>query len=167
MPFTPFHMGPGLLVKAALQKRFSLMMFGWSQVVMDVQPLTVMLAGQGHMHGFTHTYLGALSIAVVSAPTGKHLAEFGLKRCGLSRHLPITWRVAFLSTFIRTFSHVMLDSVMHADLQPFAPWRLDNPLLGYISVAHLHWFCLGAGLVGFALYLMLAAGRHKRDTLGV
>lgn len=30
MPFTPFHMGPGLLVKALLQGSFSLMVFGWT-----------------------------------------------------------------------------------------------------------------------------------------
>ena len=28
MPFTPLHMGPGLLVKALLQGSFSLMVFG-------------------------------------------------------------------------------------------------------------------------------------------
>lgn len=32
MPFTPFHMGPGLLVKALLQGSFSLMVFGWTQI---------------------------------------------------------------------------------------------------------------------------------------
>ncbi len=39
VPFTPIHMGPGMLVKPVLQERFSLMMFGWSQIMMDIQPL--------------------------------------------------------------------------------------------------------------------------------
>lgn len=57
MPFTPFHMGPGILLKALLQGSFSLMVFGWSQIVMDLQPLIAMLTGMGKLHGFTHTYL--------------------------------------------------------------------------------------------------------------
>lgn len=51
MPFTPIHMGPGLLIKAVLQSGFSLMVFGWTQIVMDVQPLIVMLYGEGQVHG--------------------------------------------------------------------------------------------------------------------
>ncbi|MGL4407610.1 MAG: hypothetical protein ACRCTU_04375, partial [Zoogloea sp.] len=79
MPFTPFHMGPGIFVKAILQSSFSLMVFGWTQIVMDIQPLIVMLSGQGHLHGFTHTYIGATLIAVFSAISGKYLSELGLK----------------------------------------------------------------------------------------
>ena len=41
MPFTPLHMGPGIAVKAVLQGSFSLMVFGWAQIVMDIQPLVV------------------------------------------------------------------------------------------------------------------------------
>lgn len=163
MPFTPIHMGPGMLVKSALQERFSLMMFGWSQIAIDIQPLAVMLTGQGHLHGFTHTYLGAVLVAVGAAITGKHLAEFGLKLFDLPDHLPISWRVAFLSAFIGTFSHVLLDSVMHADLQPFAPWRLDNPFLEYISVSNLHWFCLGAGILGLIVYPIMESVRPRHN----
>jgi hypothetical protein len=42
MPFTPFHMGPGLLMKVGLQGSFSLMVFGWTQVLIDLQPGAVL-----------------------------------------------------------------------------------------------------------------------------
>lgn len=157
MPFTPVHMGAGMLVKAGLRERFSLMMFGWSQIVMDIQPLLVMIAGHGHVHGITHTYAGAVVIAVVATITGKHLAEFGLVLLELPQHRPITWRVALSSAFVGTMSHVLLDSVMHADLQPFAPWRGDNPFLGLITVDALHWACFGTGGLGLLLYPVVAA----------
>ena len=67
MPFTPFHLGPATVVKALLQDRFSLVVFGWSQIVMDVQPLVVMVSGRGHMHGFTHTLIGATLLGLVAA----------------------------------------------------------------------------------------------------
>lgn len=41
-------MGPGLLIKALLQGSFSLLVFGWAQIVMDLQPLLVLLTGEGH-----------------------------------------------------------------------------------------------------------------------
>ena len=80
MPFTPLHMGPGILIKSVLQGSFSLMVFGWTQIVMDIQPLLVMLTGEGHLHGFTHTYIGATLIALFSALSGKYLAQLGLRR---------------------------------------------------------------------------------------
>ena len=36
MPFTPFHMGPGLAVKAVCGRYFSLVVFGFSQVAIDI-----------------------------------------------------------------------------------------------------------------------------------
>ncbi|MCA9016310.1 MAG: metal-dependent hydrolase [Gammaproteobacteria bacterium] len=154
MPFTPFHMGPGLLIKSVLQGSFSLMVFGWTQVVMDLQPLIVMITGEGHLHGFTHTFPGAALIALVSALTGKYLSEYGLRILGVAplARLTIRWWVAIVSAFIGSFSHVVLDAVMHGDVQPFYPASLQNPLLGNLSVEALHKLCLYSGLVGAGLY---------------
>ena len=33
MPFTPFHMGAGLIAKAATNKKFSLVSFGLAQIL--------------------------------------------------------------------------------------------------------------------------------------
>ncbi|MDC3332955.1 zinc dependent phospholipase C family protein [bacterium] len=157
MPFTPFHMGPGIVIKALLQGSFSLMVFGWAQIVMDIQPLFVMLTGNGHLHGFSHTYVGAILLAIFSALSGKYLSEMGLFVLGLNKHwqVNIAWWVSFLSAFIGTFSHVLLDSIMHADVQPFYPVSKNNPLLGLISVEALHKVCLYSALVGGMLYFAI------------
>jgi len=155
MPFTPFHMGPGILIKAMLQGSFSLMVFGWSQIVMDLQPLFVLLTGEGHIHGFSHTYVGATLLAIFSALSGKYLSELGLKLIGIAKkHNPIeiTWWVAFGSAFIGTYTHVVLDSIMHSDVEPFYPLSQANNMLGLISVSQLHQFCLYSALVGAAIY---------------
>lgn len=156
-------MGPGLLVKALLQGSFSLMVFGWAQIIMDIQPLVVLLTGAGHLHGFSHTYIGATLIGVGSALTGKHAAEFGLRFIGQDRYLPISWPVAFTSAFIGSFSHVLLDSVMHADVEPFGPFMPDNPFLGFLSVEALHKFCLYSGLLGVGLYFAIAYWLGRRN----
>lgn len=156
MPFTPFHMGPGMLVKALLQGGFSLMVFGWAQIIMDIQPLIVLISGAGHLHGFSHTYIGATLIGLFSALTGKYAAELGLRCTGRLRYLPIGWPVAIVSAFIGAYSHVVIDSLMHADLFPFAPFSAVNPLLGIVSAEALHRFCLYSGLVGAVLYAAVA-----------
>ncbi len=158
MPFTPFHMGIGIFTKSILQGSFSLMVFGWAQIVMDLQPLVVMLTGQGHLHGFSHTYLGASLIALLSAVSGKYLSEIGLLILKISKKenpIKIIWWVVFLSAFIGTFSHVFLDSIMHSDVQPFYPMSLNNPLWGIISISLLHKICLYSGLIGAGIYFLV------------
>jgi membrane-bound metal-dependent hydrolase YbcI (DUF457 family) len=148
-------MGPGMLIKSILRGSFSLMVFGWTQIVMDIQPLIVLISGEGHLHGFTHTYLGAILIAILAALTGKYLSEFGLTLLGISKQtnrIYIVWWVVFLSAFIGSFSHVLLDSIMHSDVEPFFPFILDNQILGLISVTALHKMCLYSGLVGAAIF---------------
>jgi len=157
MPFTPFHMGPGILIKAILQTSFSLMVFGWAQIMMDIQPLIVMITGKGHLHGFTHTYIGAMLIGVISALTGKYFSEFGLKILGLAKGQSITieWWVAFLSAFIGSFSHVLIDSITHTDVEPFYPITLINIFHGFVSIEVLRNFCVYSGLVGVAIYYLI------------
>jgi hypothetical protein len=86
------------------------MVFGWAQIVMDIQPLFVLISGEGHLHGFSHTYIGASLLAVFSGLTGKYLAELGLKilRIDFSCAITISWSVSFISAFIGCFSHVLL-----------------------------------------------------------
>jgi membrane-bound metal-dependent hydrolase YbcI (DUF457 family) len=156
VPFTPLHMGPGLLFKAFMQGSFSLMVFGWAQIVMDIQPLVVIITGEGHLHGFSHTYIGATLLAIASALTGRYLSEIGLRIIGRKAFLPISWLVAFVSAFIGTFSHVLLDSVMHRDVEPFWPLTTENGLVALVSIGTLHWLCIGSGVAGAVCYFVLA-----------
>lgn len=164
MPFTPLHMGPGIIIKALLQGSFSLMVFGWTQIIMDIQPLIVLITGEGHLHGFSHTYVGATLLALLAALTGKYLSEIGLYVLGLNKEwkVKIAWWVTFLSAFIGAYSHVLLDSIMHSDLEPFYPFNSHNPLLGFISIEALHKLCLYSGAVGGVLYFtILKILNHK------
>jgi len=169
MPFTPFHMGPGIVIKAVLQGSFSLMVFGWSQVVMDIQPLLVMISGEGHLHGFSHTYLGATLLAVFSGLSGKYLAEIGLYVLGLNQawQVRISWCVAFLSAFVGTYTHVVLDSIMHADVEPFAPLSVSNGLLHIISNELLHILCVASALLGGIAYVIIRYLTQRRQQRGI
>lgn len=154
MPFTPFHMGPGIAIKALMGGSFSLMIFGWTQIVMDIQPLLVLISGEGHLHGFSHTYIGATLIAIFAGITGKYLAQIGLRllRIAPTGGVDIAWWVVFVSAFIGSFSHVLLDSIMHSDMEPFFPVTQSNVFLSMFSVGMLHQLCLWSGVLGAGLY---------------
>lgn len=159
MPFTPLHMGPGLCVKACLQQRFSLIIFGWSQVVMDLQPLVVMLTGEGRLHGLTHTYVGATLLALVSAASGRFLVPVGLRLLRIPGERRIGWPVALASAFIGTWSHVLLDSFMHYDMVPLWPLASANGLAGVLPLS-VDQVCILSGALGAVIYAVVA-WRHR------
>jgi membrane-bound metal-dependent hydrolase YbcI (DUF457 family) len=58
-----------------------------------------------------------------------------------------------LSAFIGTYSHVVLDSIMHSDMHPVAPFSQANTLLHMLNHSELHWFCIITGAAGTLLCL--------------
>jgi hypothetical protein len=166
VPVTPYHLGPGILVKAMLRGSFSLIIFGWTQLLMDLQPLIVLLTGRGELHGFTHTCLGASLIALLAAVTGKLLID----RVGTAlapegrKAIPMPWWVAFVSAFIGSLSHVALDSIIYLDMQPFAPASAANDLLGLLSRPVLRDVLIFSGLIGTVLYVVGAVIAARRGT---
>ena len=168
-------MGPGILIKAILQGFFSLIVFGWSQVLMDIQPLLAMLTGKGELHGFSHTYIGATLIAVFCALTGRWIYKVSMKMCrqnfteyqkklfAVSGNL--TTSVCITSAFIGTISHVLLDSIMHGDVEPFYPIIPTNHLHLLLSIEGLYALCVYAGIAGTVIYLAIRSryGIHPRS----
>ncbi len=128
VPFTPVHRGPGILAKALLRGSFRLMVFGWAQIMMDIQPLIAIITGEGTLHGFTHTYAGATLISGLSAVSAKYPSQWGLVPLsdGEDRGFHITWRVVFLSANFGTYSLVLLDSIVHGDMEPLSPFSQSN-----------------------------------------
>ena len=155
MPFTPLHMGAGIVVKAVMRNRFSLVVFGGSQIAMDIQPLVVMLTGKGDLHGFSHTILGATLIALFCGLAGKPIGELLLRIIREPRYLPIGWGISFVSAFIGTYSHIFIDSIMHSDVAPLSPFTKESPLYGIISIEALHILCIVGAVVGGLVYYLL------------
>ncbi len=156
MPFTPYHLGPGILAKALLRGSFSLVIFGWTQILMDLQPLIVLLTGRGELHGFTHTYLGATLIALFAALTGKLIIDRAGAALAPQERKPVLmpWWIALLSAFIGSLSHVALDSILYPYMQPLGPVSPANHLLGLVPECMLHDTLIYSGLIGTALYVV-------------
>lgn len=161
MPFTPFHFGPGATVKAMAGQHFSFTVFAFTQVAIDLEPLYFMLLDEDPLHRFFHTYVGATVVALVSILIGRPICGWALRvwnswlSPAQARWLAIPPTIslasAAIAAFIGAYSHIALDSIMHADMRPLAPFVESNSLLGVASIDDLHGICVIAGLVGLAV----------------
>jgi membrane-bound metal-dependent hydrolase YbcI (DUF457 family) len=150
MPVTPFHFGPGAAFHSAAPKQVSFLAFCAANILIDVEPLYFMLTQQFPLHRFFHTYVGA-SIILLSV-----FALFlGMLKLAAVVPLPnvfdwkqLTIRSVIIGAALGSYSHIVLDSVMHSDIRPFSPLSEANPLLGAVSLSALHWSCLAAGALG-------------------
>ncbi len=136
------------------------MVFGGSQVLMDIEPLTGILQNKAILHGYTHTLLGALVIGAVAGVVGKPISACVLRWLSIP-HSPFSWGASFAGAYVGTFSHVLLDALMHSDMVPWWPIASGNPLLCAIGLGQLHLACLVAGTVG-ALALAFKAKAKER-----
>jgi hypothetical protein len=149
MPITPFHVGPGLLVKAAAPGHFSLCAFAAVQVVIDTEVVVNVIRGHNPLHGFFHTWIGSLLVGACCAGL-LLLAAPGVRRFLSAKNLnDSVWPFLFqdftpisilTGTFIGALSHVALDGFLYPELKK--PW------LDLIDMGTLQWYCLLAGLAG-------------------
>jgi hypothetical protein len=164
MPFTPFHFGPGALVHAVAPRHVSFLAFCGANVLMDTEPLYFMLTGQEPLHRFFHTYVGAT--LVMAATVALFLLAL---RVAARLRLPdtfgwqsLTRRAVLGGAAAGSYSHIVLDSVMHADIRPWAPFSPANALYGLISIETLQTLCLACAAAA-ALILGLRRWRLQRQ----
>jgi len=164
MPFTPYHVGPGVPIKAILQDRFSLIIFSGAQVVIDLQPLVVLLTGRGEIHGSTHTLLGATVLGIGTALVMRYPTQWllNLFRPRSMPRVEIKWKTAYLSALLGTISHAVIDALIYPDVEPFWPFSAANPLRSGITTPQMITFCWLSGVVGLVLYIIARSIKKAR-----
>lgn len=155
MPVTPFHFGPGALLAQATRSRVSFLSFCAVNVLIDVESLYNMVTRQPRIHTFLHTYVGATLAA--AAVVGLFFPARWFAR-QLHDSPMLSWHrlpvgAVAIGALLGAWSHVLLDSVMHADITPWAPFAQTNGLHGMVSLGSLHLFCVATGVAGFAWWL--------------
>ncbi len=154
MPFTPYHFGPALLLGVIFFPFLDIIALLISSVILDIEPLIILVIGTGQpLHGIMHTYLVATLVAMlVSAiiwllrgPLYQFLSLFGIDQEASKMRIVI-------SSLIGTNSHVLLDSFIYPEMNPFFP-IMGNPFLGLIATAAIYQFCLICGVAGIIVYM--------------
>jgi membrane-bound metal-dependent hydrolase YbcI (DUF457 family) len=164
MPFTSFHMGVALIVKPAAQKHLSLITFGIAQIAMDIEPLIGMMRQSDILHGPTHTIIGAVVIGFLVTLISPSICRPILHRYNqevttykldwLSETTAPTRLAIWSGAFGGTLTHILLDSFMHDDIRPLAPFSDTNPLLHVISHDGVYQLCVALGVVGCMGWLL-------------
>jgi len=164
IPFTPFHFGPGLLVKACGPRHFWLTSFVVANILIDIEVLYYLWRNDPPIHRYLHTYAGGIAMGLLAG-----LLMFGVVQTA-RRVLPARWRwvervastprprllsQSLFAGVIGGVSHILLDSFMHDDMNPLWPIVNGNVLVGTIGVATLHIGLALTGFFGLVLWLLL------------
>ncbi len=162
MPFTPFHLGPALLIGLIFFPLLYLPAVLLGSIIVDVEPLSFLILGLPVLHLFFHTFLGATILALILALVvfllqellGNIMAIFRLPQ--KASPLNITFAV-----LIGAYSHVILDAFLYSEIQPFWP-LLGNPFLGLVSSSMVYLFCIICFIVAIPFYIF-QIWRRKRQ----
>lgn len=155
MPYTPFHFGPGLFLGVVLFPYIDFSTVMVASVILDIEPVTILILQLPfQFHGFFHTYLGATIVACILSAAiypfrrylNKIVSLFGLHQDSSFRHI-------FPASIIGTYSHVMLDSFLYGEMNPFYP-IIGNPFLGILPITVVYGCCIFLGLLGIGIFAL-------------
>jgi len=159
-----------MTVKAIIPRHFSICVFAFTQVAIDLEVLWYLTRWDPPVHRFWHTYLGATVVAAVCFLLGKPVSQLVktvwnrlAERCkdaDLSVPVPTTWLASFTGSVFGAYSHILLDSIFHRDMAPMQPW---NPIFGIIGRMLLQVLCVLLGVAGLAVYLERARRKGKAN----
>lgn len=103
-----------------------------SKEIRDLEVLWYLVQGTPPLHRFWHTCLGATVVAAVLAVAGKPASQVtksvwnGIARQGFDVDLTVSvgtsWPASVSGAVVGAYSHILLDSLVHADMEPWQPW---------------------------------------------
>jgi membrane-bound metal-dependent hydrolase YbcI (DUF457 family) len=157
MPFTPYHVGPALLVALLLYPLLDIPTFLIANLILDLEPLAVALGlVNGPMHGVFHSITVGTFVGIILAFLLDYFRKY-TKPIQFGRRLPQNPNLKdlVLSSVIGVWFHVFLDAFIYSDLNLFYPIKW-NPVLGLISYQIVEFFCLISLPLALILYLVRA-----------
>ena len=151
MPFTPFHFGPGLLLKSAAPRHVSVASYAAANIVIDVETAYHLVQHDATVHQFAHTFLGAGIVGLAVGASMALVARAARPRGGTTPAAvggEIAAAPIVLGALLGAITHPLLDGFMHPDIHPFRPFSDANPLRGLVSVSALQTACVLSAVLG-------------------
>ena len=156
MPLTPFHFTSGLFFGTILRKFLSLPIFLIGTVLPDVEPAVIILLHWGKPylsyphHGIVHSFLVGIISAILIALIFNHWQEkIGEWIKFFERRK--SFLVVFFSSLLGYWLHILFDSLMHYDVFPFWPLKI-NPFLRLITFNQQYFLISILSVIGFILF---------------
>jgi len=167
MPFTPYHLGPALLIGFLFLGFIDFPTFLVANVIVDAEPFLVLALNLNYpLHGFFHSFIGGTLIAVLLALVMHRIRD---RLSPLLSFLKLEQKISFARILVAAFSgiyiHILLDSRSYTDIQPFYP-STYNPLLttGILAGLDAYIFCIWCFFAAAIMYIirLLIAWRKSR-----
>jgi len=164
MPFTPFHLGPGLLFGLLLLSYVDLPTFLVVSVVVDIEPFLVLTLDLNYpLHGFLHSFLGGTILAfILAAAMSKVRSNLSPLMSFLKLEKKHSFKSVLSASLFSVYLHILLDSPLYSDIRPFYPFDF-NPFLGnsmFISAA-IYTLCILSFIGGAAIYAIRLVFRRR------
>ena len=155
MPFTPFHLGPGLLFGLLFLSFIDFPTFLVASCIVDVEPFLVLIFRLNYpLHGFFHSLIGGTLVVVSLSLVMYRIRD---KLTSLLSFFKIEQRVSFKKILVAAFSgiflHILLDSLIYWDIEPFFPSNF-NPLLNNGIFDEPYIFCIWCFVGAIITYMM-------------
>lgn len=159
MPFTPFHLGPAMLLGFKYEKHVDLLSLVLASVILDIEPVVNIITGKGAVHGFFHSFLGASIVGIIMV-----VILCTLCLCRIVDKLRTFFRIEQKSSlkmvtcavFFGIYLHVFLDSFLYPEIKPFYP-STYNPLYNHaflvVSYITVYLLCSVALIMSYLIYI--------------
>ncbi|MCW3978384.1 MAG: hypothetical protein NWF12_01425 [Candidatus Bathyarchaeota archaeon] len=155
MPFTPYHVGPALLIGFLFYPFLDVPTFVIANVVIDVEPLLVILLDLPQpLHGPFHSLTLSTPVALLLAVLVHGFRRF-TRPIVVARMLPQNpgFRDILKTSVIGVWIHVLLDALLYPEMRLFYPIA-GNPLLGLVPSQTVTTFCVASFLLSLPVYLV-------------
>lgn len=155
MPFTPFHLGPGLLFGLLLLNYIDFPTFMLANVIVDVEPFLVLYFDlQYPLHGFLHSFLGGTLVAFLLATVMSRMRNVFSPLMSFFRlEQKSSFKSILSASLFGIYLHIILDSRLYSDIRPFYPFDF-NPLLSHrmFTGLEIYGLCIMSFIGGGVIY---------------
>ena len=155
MPFTPFHLGPGLLFGLLLLSYVDLPTFLVASVVVDIEPFLVLTLGLDYpVHGFLHSFLGGTLLAfIIAAAMSKLRSILSPLMSFLKLEKKLSFKSILSASLFSVYLHILLDSPLYSDIRPFYPFDFNPFLSNSMFIGfQVYTLCILSLIGGAAIY---------------
>jgi membrane-bound metal-dependent hydrolase YbcI (DUF457 family) len=166
MPFTPFHFGPGFLICLTFLSFIDIPTFLIASVIIDIEPFLVLVFHLNYpLHGFFHSFLGGFIAAALLAMVMSKIRRYFTPLITFFKiEQSISFKKILFSSTCAIFIHILLDSPIYLDIQPFFPFEF-NPFYRSTVMPGLIIYLLCAWcFVGAIFVYVIRLLQHKTKT---
>ncbi|MFX0026832.1 MAG: hypothetical protein ACFE8M_10485 [Candidatus Hermodarchaeota archaeon] len=168
MPITPYHFGPGLLIGLLFLSFIDFPTFLIASVMLDIEPLLVLVFNLDYpLHGFFHSFLGGTIIALILTVIMVKIRKIFTPIMSFFKiEQNISFKKILLASLFGIYIHILLDSPIYTDIQPFFPldfnpFYRNTDLPGSLEMMICVW-CFIAGFIIYIIRLIIFMIKHPR-----